>query len=104
MTGDGFSGSDPAPIPDDDDGALGSEADVPLTEEFPAIPDDPGPDADMVLVEEDASCLNCAHFEVCAVFKGIAPLMEDWHTEEEDVPIDVEKLAWHCRKYTPTEE
>lgn len=89
---DSFSQPDPAQSPDEEP-------------EFPSIPDDPAGDTDMVLVEAEASCLDCSHFEVCSVFAGIQPMMEDWHTDGEDAeaPIDVEKLAWHCRKYDPVE-
>lgn len=103
--GDGFSTPDPAPI--DPDGDPDDER-VP----FPAeLEDDADVDPEEALdgryaiMDTEASCLNCSHFEVCAVFSGIKPLMEDWHTGEQDgePPIDVEKLAWHCRKYDPVE-
>lgn len=93
---DGFSQPDPA-VPDTDD-ADGD--DVTLVDEFPALTDDPAEvETDAALVTEDSSCLDCSHFETCAIFKGIKPMMDDWHTDEP--PVDVERLAWHCAEYDP---
>lgn len=91
---EGFSDPDPA-VPDEDD------------LEFPAIADDPDDVGEMVVVDAEASCLRCSHFEVCAIYSGIRPMMQDWHTEDSEAteaPIDVEKLAWHCNKYDPVDE
>lgn len=93
MTG-GFNDPDPAPYP--------GELDEP---EFAAITDEPAGDA--VIVDAEASCLKCAHFEVCAVYSGIRPMMQDWHTEDDpeaEAPIDVERLAWICEEYDPQPE
>lgn len=90
-----FSDPDGAEVPDDEE------------LEFPAIVEEDDDVDDLVLVNGEASCLKCSHFEVCAVFAGIRPMMQDWHTEEDEdaeAPIDVEKLAWHCTKYDPVEE
>lgn len=111
---DGFSGPDPADVPDDfeDDG---NEYDGgfewgpgPQETPMPGVPDDPpypsqegvDPAEDSIaVVDADASCHDCAHFDVCAIYKGFQPLLSEWHTEEP--PVDAEKLAWHCDRYDP---
>lgn len=88
MPGDGFSDPDPA-VPED-----GGDNPFPAQEES----------GDMLLVDAEASCLKCDHFEVCAVYSGIRPMMQDWHTEdnpESEAPIDVERLALICEEYSP---
>lgn len=93
----GFTDPDPA-VPDSGDD------DPP---DFPAEVTEDDEDAKMMVVDADASCLRCSHFEVCAIFSGIRPMMQDWHTEDSDdaeAPIDLEKLAWHCRKYDPVDD
>jgi hypothetical protein len=58
----------------------------------------------MFMVDEDASCLKCDHFEVCAIYSGIRPMMQDWHTDDApdaEAPIELEKLAWICEQYDP---
>lgn len=100
MTADstGFSDPDPANVDEDEQ---------PLPERFPSIPDDPQElESEMVMVNADASCLKCSHFEVCAVYSGVRPMLEDWHTEDDpeaEAPIDVERLAWICEAYAPEE-
>lgn len=88
-----WSDPDPADVPDD-----GAE----VSPEFDAVV---GEEEGVALVDARASCFDCAHFEVCAIFAGIRPMMQDWHTDEEEeaeAPIDIEKLAWHCKQYEPT--
>ena len=45
------------------------------------------------------SCKYCEHLKVCAVFRAIKPLMENW--SEEDRPLNVEDLANICREWKP---
>lgn len=88
----GFSDPDPAEVQDEE-------------QVFPALTDDPT--GEIVMVDADASCLKCSHFEVCAVYSGIRPMMQDWHTEDDpeaEAPIDIERLAWICEMYDPVEE
>jgi hypothetical protein len=84
-----------------------ADSDEEVEPEFAAeVTEDDG-DAEMMIVDANASCLRCQHFEVCAIFSGIQPMMQDWHSEndeDDEPPIDVEKLAWHCREYLPKEE
>lgn len=90
---DPFSRPDPADTGDDT-----------VEPEFEAQTTDPS--GDVVLVDADASCHNCSHFEVCAIYSGIRPMMMDWHTEDSEqaeAPIEIDKLAWHCKKYDPVE-
>jgi hypothetical protein len=61
-------------------------------------------DGDLMLVDAEASCLKCEHFEVCAIYSGIRPMMMDWHTDDApdaEAPIELDKLAWICEKYDP---
>ena len=93
----GFTDPDPTGATDDDE----------VEPDFPAEITDEDFDGEFVALDADASCHKCEHFEVCAIFSGIAPMMQDWHTEDEDggeVPIDLEKLAWHCKKYAPEDD
>ena len=46
------------------------------------------------------SCKKCAHLHVCAVFRAIAPLMENWKGEK---PFEPEQLATICRMFISNE-
>lgn len=89
--------------PDPADGATvdpGLDAD-----DFAAVMGDD--DSEMMLVDAEASCLKCEHFEVCAIYSGIRPMMMDWHTDDApdaEAPIELDKLAWICEKYDPAED
>lgn len=75
----------------------------------PEIPDlnsmvEGSPEGEALMIDTGASCLKCSHFDVCAVYSGIRPMMQDWHTEDApgaEPPIDVERLAWICDEYDP---
>jgi len=43
------------------------------------------------------SCKKCAHLPVCAVYRAIAPLMENWKGTEK--PFEPEQLAVICRQF-----
>jgi hypothetical protein len=45
------------------------------------------------------SCEYCEHLKVCAVFRAIKPLMENW--SEEDRPFLPEDLANICKEWKP---
>lgn len=88
---DGFSDPDPS-VPDDP--------------EFPSLVEDPDDAGELLMVDSSASCLSCSHFDVCAIYSGIRPMMQDWHTADDpeaEAPIDVERLAWICDSYDPEE-
>jgi len=42
------------------------------------------------------SCKKCAHLNVCAVYRAIAPLIESW---KGDKPFEPEQLAVICNKF-----
>lgn len=99
--GDGFAQPDPAPVDDD-----------PEVDELPAMLEDTNKAEQLLIVDGGASCHNCSHFEVCALYKSFAPMLNDWHTEEEEVqeetdaerPIEPHWFARICRKYDPVPE
>lgn len=72
-----------------------------------ADPDDTPEDADMDLgdgarlISADVSCRNCSKRDVCALIRGIAPMLESWDPGE--APVDVHELAIICDAYDPEE-
>lgn len=83
MSNDGFADPNPAPIPED-----------------PALVIEGGAMLDM---DVEVSCEDCAHYNVCAIFKGFAPMMEDWPQEEEQ-PVDPSNLALICESFEVDED
>lgn len=59
---------------------------------------------DFELVDTSVSCEDCAHFPVCSVFQGIAPMLADYGGPESDVdpPFTPMQLAIICAYYEPT--
>lgn len=63
------------------------------------------PDDDMMLVDGSASCHDCAHQDVCAVYANFAPQVS------EEIPgrtggepaFEPDQLAIICEHYTPVE-
>ena len=47
-----------------------------------------------------ASCKNCSHVRVCAIFRAVAPLINSF---EEARPFEPEDLAQICREFKPNE-
>jgi len=47
---------------------------------------------EVTIAGEDVDCRNCIHFEVCAFFAGIQPML----AQEEDAPIEATDLAVIC--------
>lgn len=42
------------------------------------------------------SCSHCGHSRVCALYRAVAPLIENWKTEP---PIATEDLAVICNQF-----
>jgi len=42
------------------------------------------------------SCLHCSHINVCALYRAIAPLLENW---KQNPPINPEDLAIICSQF-----
>lgn len=90
----GFSGADPADVPDDTD-------EIPSLEAM--MSEDDG--GEMVVISGEASCEKCAHKRVCAIYSGVKPMLDGMIEKTgEEPPIDAERLAWICEEYTPEEE
>ena len=45
----------------------------------------------------EKKCSYCVHIKVCAVYRAVKPLMNNW--EEQDAPLDVNDLAKICREF-----
>jgi len=43
------------------------------------------------------SCVKCGHIKVCAVFRAIAPLLQNW--KENERPFEPEDLATICKVF-----
>jgi hypothetical protein len=41
------------------------------------------------------SCIHCSHLNVCALYRAIAPLLQNW----KDPPINPEDLAIICSQF-----
>ncbi len=90
--GDGFSGPDPAdvPMPTDDDPST-----IP--------PGDGGGGDDVIVVSEEVHCENCEHFDVCAYYAGVKPMLEDPQTGHGEPPFDAGSLAAICNFFELSE-
>lgn len=45
----------------------------------------------------DKNCKLCSHVKVCAVFRAVKPLLENW--EEQDRPFEAEVVAKICKEF-----
>jgi len=43
------------------------------------------------------SCVKCGHINICAVFRAIAPLLQNW--KENERPFEPEDLATICKVF-----
>lgn len=44
-------------------------------------------------------CTECIHFQVCTIYKAVAPLIEE--NFEEDKPLDPKDTAKICKEFAP---
>lgn len=90
----------------DDDGFASpspAEPDPPEFERPPKMEDLELDDlGETALIGDDVDCRNCAHYEVCSIIQGFAPMMDGWHTD--DPPVDPHDLAAICDAYKPVED
>lgn len=79
-----------------------------FSDDRPPRPNDTPEETDLEegtrLISADVSCENCAHKNVCAVYKGIAPMFEQWQASEGEVPFDLNELAVICNYYSETDD
>ena len=51
-----------------------------------------------VEIEDARSCKYCKHVNVCALYRAIAPLLNQWEGRK---PFEVWNLAKICKEYMP---
>jgi len=51
--------------------------------------------------EAGPQCTKCGHIKVCAVFRAIAPLMEDFKKKGGEPPFEAVEMAKICKNYLP---
>ena len=60
---------------------------------------------EMVVISGEASCEDCIHKPVCAIYSGVKPMLEGMVDKTgEEPPVDPERLAWICEEYLPGDE
>ncbi|WP_309492696.1 hypothetical protein [Candidatus Hecatella orcuttiae] len=56
-----------------------------------------------VELKDRRSCTRCAHLNICAVFRAVAPLLESFKGKDGQgkPPFDARRLAEVCDEYLP---